>query len=1270
MMSRSILNAASHTSWNTNAAVFVRGSRRLARWSFLNAGVVCAALLPAHVYGIGGSLDPTFGQGGIAAGNTAGRYNAIALQKNGSIVVAGSVVSNGFLVSRFTPQGARDASFGSGGSVVTAVGPNFDTAQSVVIQSDGKIVAVGYSHRSSTIFTNADLAVVRYNSDGTLDGTFGNGGKVTTAISNTSSQDTAAGNDEAFGAVLQLDGKLVVVGETSISSDSTKIVVVRYNGNGTLDTSFGTGGKVLTQVRQYTGASSVALQPDGKILVAGYTTVVNASLVGAVVVRYTSNGTLDSTFGTNGIAKLPELSDNFAGAGAVALQADGRIVLAGGWNVPSGSTHRPFGVARLNPNGTLDSTFNKSGTASVYTDLDGLSKDNAGGVAVQPDGRIVVAGGSTGTDDGAVALARFNADGTLDTTFNRTGRVRTVLSTRTNASANCVTVQSGSKILTAGVYYAGTVIPAVLQYDGSSVPVPPEAAPLPAVNAPPGSIVNLSTRLGVQTGDDVLIGGFIVQGVSQKSVAVRGIGPSLAASGVAGALSDPTLELHNGNGALIDQNDDWRSGNAQAIINSGLAPTDDHEAAIITLLPPGAYTAVVRGANNSTGVGLVEVYDLASADNSRAVNISTRGAVGRGDNVMIAGFIVQSHTRKVVVRGLGPSLSSAGVAGVLADPVITIYSGAQAIATNDNWVDDGNNSNLQAYGLAPQSAREAAVIADLAPGPYTAILSGASGTTGVGLVEVYDVSRNPTAISHATIRDAGSPLADLVVSDATGEGMAVRGSKTVDGLVTHVDDVILFNSKTNGSSVVRFDANGFVASINSSTGLRVEFSAYNWATNTVSVLYLDNQRNVILGPATIPIDPQLRQLGVFVTSGQFPATAAGAGQMRAESTAVTKTFWETRIGSLIAGTITAVVSAKDILKAPSFPELAWSGIEMAFSLNDVKRGATDSDISVNFHDLSPLVDGGACLLGLGALGEGVGAFAFAATAIACNRTYNHFTGTEQSQLDVPSYGVLQFTAREQQASEGDGTTTLWIERINGSSGAVSATVSLANPTGTAQFGYDFVYFSQTVTFSDGETGPKPVSVALVDDDIVEPPGRYVDFELTGLTGGAQVGDPNTCRLDIRDDDEGWLNVTGSELVIEYTWPAGQKDLDTGTTFLGHTVGFQYASSALYMHWTGDDTSASGTEIVTIDIEKAAQDGVLPASFTIDAKAGWYAPAGGSGPASLTVYVRKKMDPSNPYYKTSRRISPGTQSGQATTFVGHVVFTQAPAVPGLYKWTWH
>jgi hypothetical protein len=254
--------------------------------------------------------------------------------------------------------------------------------------------------------------------------------------------------------------------------------------------------------------------------------------------------------------------------------------------------------------------------------------------------------------------------------------------------------------------------------------------------------LNISTRARVQSGNSVLIAGFIVTGSVPKKVALRAIGPSLANSNVPGFLSDPTLELRDSSGAQLGINDNWKdASNAADVQAAGLAPSNELEAAfIVTLFPNQSYTAIVRGKGSDTGVALVEVFDLNPTDDSLPANLSTRGFVDTGDNVMIGGFILGggNGADKVVVRALGPSLAQFGISNALSDPTLELRdSNGALVASNDNWK-EADQAAVQATGLAPPNDLESAIVKTLPPGRYTAIVAGKSGS-GVGLVEVYNL---------------------------------------------------------------------------------------------------------------------------------------------------------------------------------------------------------------------------------------------------------------------------------------------------------------------------------------------------------------------------------------------------------------------------------------------------------------------------------------------------------------------------------------------------
>lgn len=247
----------------------------------------------------------------------------------------------------------------------------------------------------------------------------------------------------------------------------------------------------------------------------------------------------------------------------------------------------------------------------------------------------------------------------------------------------------------------------------------------------------------METGENVLIGGFIISGNAPKKIMMRGIGPSLTTSGIPGALADPLLELHGTNGSLITSNNNWKDTQRAAIESSRIAPSNDKESAIIATLAPSRYTAILRGENGTTGVGLVEIYDLSLASDSALANISTRGFVQTGNDVMIAGFIFGDGTtgEKVIIRAMGPSLAANGITNFLADPTLALHDGNGALRmSNDNWKDNAiQAAAIIATGIPPKNDLESAIVTTLPPGRYTAIVKGKNGGTGVSVAEMYHI---------------------------------------------------------------------------------------------------------------------------------------------------------------------------------------------------------------------------------------------------------------------------------------------------------------------------------------------------------------------------------------------------------------------------------------------------------------------------------------------------------------------------------------------------
>ncbi|MBS0659510.1 MAG: peptidylprolyl isomerase [Verrucomicrobia bacterium] len=265
-----------------------------------------------------------------------------------------------------------------------------------------------------------------------------------------------------------------------------------------------------------------------------------------------------------------------------------------------------------------------------------------------------------------------------------------------------------------------------------------------STNPPQANLANISTRAAVGSGENVLIGGFVIRG-SAKRVLIRALGPSLIPFGVTNAISDPQITLQQGQ-TVIASNDNWKSTQQADIQATGFAPSNDSEAALIATLQPGSYTPIVSGVGGATGVSIVEVYELSTNESPQLINISTRGRVGTGTEVMIGGFVIGGTTpKKVLVRVAGPSLTQFGVTGALADPTLELNSGGRVIASNNDYqvLPDGSPNPdgpaIAASGFQPADVHESAIIATLAPGSYTAIVRGVNDTQGVAIVEVYDL---------------------------------------------------------------------------------------------------------------------------------------------------------------------------------------------------------------------------------------------------------------------------------------------------------------------------------------------------------------------------------------------------------------------------------------------------------------------------------------------------------------------------------------------------
>ena len=443
----------------------------------------------------------------------------------------------------------------------------------------------------------------------------------------------------------------------------------------------------LTTLR---GGHTATLLPSGKVLVAGGTN--HLSLLSTSELYDPATGVWTAT---GSMAAAREFH-------TATLLHDGRVIVAGGYGSDGAS-------AELYDPGT-----------ETWVATGNLNTGRSGHTAtLLPDGTVLVAGGTNGQSPVASAELYSPESGT----WTATGSLATA------RTAHTATLLPDGTVLVAG----GTDVESLFSTAFDSAEL--------FVHSP--TLLNISSRLDVQTGNNVMIGGFIVSGTEAQTVIVRGIGPSL---GVPGALSDPVIDLHDSAGQLLATNDNWRGDpNQQKVSDAGLAPTNDSESALWQVIDPGAYTVILKGNNGGTGVGLVEVYQLGQGSGATLANISTRGLVQTGDNVLIGGLIVGGGTgdgsANVMVRALGPSLP---VADTLSDPSLELYDGSGTlIDSNDDWKTrpDGSSqqAEIEATTIPPNNDLESALVETLPPGNYTAVVRGKNIIVGVGMVEVYNL---------------------------------------------------------------------------------------------------------------------------------------------------------------------------------------------------------------------------------------------------------------------------------------------------------------------------------------------------------------------------------------------------------------------------------------------------------------------------------------------------------------------------------------------------
>jgi uncharacterized delta-60 repeat protein len=657
-----------------------------------------------------GTLDTAFNP------NASSLVRSIAVQTDGKILVGGDFIGANSIGGQTRNRIARlDPTTG----LADSFDPNPSAeVLSIALQPNGKILASG---QFTSIGGQARNFIARLDP--------------TTGLAD--SFDPHA-NDFVVSIAVQADGKVLAGGlfngPNSIGGQ-TRNRIARLDGTTGLADSFDPNAS--------DGVISIAVQADGKILAGG-------NFNGANSIGGQTRNHIARLHATSGSAD--SFDPNADGSvSTIALQADGKILAGGLFNSIGGQTRNR--IARLEAMMCSADSFDPNANGNVFS------------IALQADGKIL-AGGDFTTIGGQLRnlFARLSNDtaalqnlAATQTTvsWTRSGsspQFRRVTFEYSTDNLNYTPLGNGTPagsnwtltglnfstgvnfyLRARGYYRSGNLngsesIAESVRYD--FVPTP-------------GFLANIATRMRVDTGNNVLIGGFIVTGNAPKKVVVRGIGPSLAQFGLGDLLADPTLELRDSNGGSMP-NDDWQDNLAQAtqLTALHLAPNDPKESALVATLQPGGYTAILAGKNNGTGVGLVEIYDVDAAADSQLANISTRGFVLTNDNVMFGGFILggDSNTR-VVVRGRGPSLAQLGLNPVLADPTLELHdSNGVTLVANDDWQDDpASASQLSLLGLAPSDPKEPAIFKSLPAGAFTAVLAGKDGGTGIALVEIYNV---------------------------------------------------------------------------------------------------------------------------------------------------------------------------------------------------------------------------------------------------------------------------------------------------------------------------------------------------------------------------------------------------------------------------------------------------------------------------------------------------------------------------------------------------
>jgi cell division septation protein DedD len=700
----------------------------------------------------------------------AGSTSSLEFDENGTLGGTGTVTLHGV--------GFNRANFKSGGGSTITIGANETVRGYGTISGDGLLFNNGTIIGDDPSGNSMQLDLVNNNTfinqnNGTIKAT--NGGVL--GLYSGLIDQTGGGSFLADGtnSIVQLGGGGVatIVGGT-LNTTNNGIIQVTPGGVGAILTSSTNNGAIqIPAGNNPLAVNGTGLTNNGTILV--NTTAANST----ATMRFDADGTLggagsvtlNGIIGTSNVANLDCNGHNITNGSSHTIKGNGDILGNGGTLTNNGTLAPGKSAGQLNVTGnlTLGSTSNLAmevGGTTPATQYDVLNKSGALTLNGTLTLRFINSFTAAASDTFTIVTTQAALSGAF-TNVASGQRLNTA-----DGVGSFIVTYSGNNIVLSNFAITPTPTPTptpvptttptptpVPTATPTPTPVPtttptpspaPTATPTPTPQPTPSRLLNIATRLRVQTGENVLIGGFIITGTDAKKVVIRGIGPSLAQF-FSGALADPTLELYQGN-TLLTINDNWKTrtdGSSQQaeVEATGIPPTNDLEAAIVATLPPNAYTAILRGNGGTAGIGVVEAYDLNQEANSKFGNIATRGFVDTGDNVMIGGLIVGpagGASTKVVVRAIGPTLGNFGIAGALQDPTLELHNDSgTTVASNDDWKTrpDGSSqeAEITATGLPPSDDRESALVQTVPPGNYTAIVRGKNNTAGVGLVEVYNL---------------------------------------------------------------------------------------------------------------------------------------------------------------------------------------------------------------------------------------------------------------------------------------------------------------------------------------------------------------------------------------------------------------------------------------------------------------------------------------------------------------------------------------------------